>query len=58
MTGNHQDAEDVLQEASMNAYLSIPLVKTRLFRARLNLRDQLTDYFGKDRRNAMQTSRR
>ena len=38
--------------------ISIPLVKTRLFRARLNLRDQLTDYFGKDRRNAMQTSRR
>lgn len=38
--------------------ISIPLVKTRLFRARLNLRDQLTEYFGKDRRNAMQTSRR
>lgn len=38
--------------------ISIPLVKTRLFRARLNLRDQLTDYFGKERRNAMQTSRR
>jgi RNA polymerase sigma-70 factor (ECF subfamily) len=38
--------------------LSIPLVKTRLFRARLNLRNQLTEYFGKDKLYAMQTSRR
>jgi RNA polymerase sigma-70 factor, ECF subfamily len=38
--------------------ISIPLVKTRLFRARLNLRERLTEYFGKEKRNAMQTSRR
>jgi RNA polymerase sigma-70 factor (ECF subfamily) len=38
--------------------LSIPVVKTRLLRSRLKLREELTKYFGKDARNAMPTSRR
>jgi RNA polymerase sigma-70 factor (ECF subfamily) len=54
-----RDVEKFSTEETANLLgLSIPLVKTRLFRARLNLRDQLTEYFGKDKRNAMQTSRR
>jgi len=38
--------------------LTIPVVKTRLFRARLKLREELTRYFGKDARNAMPTGHR
>jgi len=38
--------------------VSIAVVKTRLLRSRLKLREQLTKYFGKDARNAMQTSHR
>jgi DNA-directed RNA polymerase specialized sigma24 family protein len=38
--------------------VSIPVVKTRLLRSRLKLREELTKYFGKDVRNAMPTSRR
>jgi hypothetical protein len=38
--------------------LSIPVIKTRLSRSRLTLREELTKYFGKDARNAMPTTRR
>ena len=38
--------------------LSIPVVKTRLLRSRLKLREELNKYFGKDARDAMPTSRR
>jgi len=34
------------------------VVKTRLLRSRLKLREELTKYFGKDARNAMPTSHR
>jgi len=47
-----------IEETAKLLGLTIPVVKTRLFRARLKLRDELTRYFGKDARNAMPTSRR
>ncbi len=47
-----------IEETATMLGLSIPVVKTRLLRSRLKLRDELTKYFGKDARNAMPTSRR
>jgi RNA polymerase sigma-70 factor (ECF subfamily) len=47
-----------IEETAKLLGLSIPVVKTRLLRSRLKLREELTKYFGKDARNAMPTSRR
>jgi RNA polymerase sigma-70 factor (ECF subfamily) len=47
-----------IEETATMLGLSIPVVKTRLLRSRLKLREELTKYFGKDARNAMPTSRR
>jgi RNA polymerase sigma-70 factor, ECF subfamily len=47
-----------IEETASLLGLSTPVVKTRLFRARLKLREELTRYFGKDARNAMPTSHR
>jgi RNA polymerase sigma-70 factor (ECF subfamily) len=38
--------------------LTVPVIKTRLLRSRLQLREELTKYFGKDARNAMPTGHR
>jgi RNA polymerase sigma-70 factor, ECF subfamily len=38
--------------------LTVPVIKTRLLRSRLKLREELTKYFGKDARNAMPTGHR
>jgi RNA polymerase sigma-70 factor (ECF subfamily) len=46
------------EETAAMLGVSIPVVKTRLLRSRLKLREELTKYFGKDARNAMPTSRR
>lgn len=47
-----------IEETAKMLGLSIPVVKTRLSRSRLKLREELTKYFGKDARNEMPTSRR
>jgi RNA polymerase sigma-70 factor (ECF subfamily) len=47
-----------IEETAKLLGLSISVVKTRLLRSRLKLREELTKYFGKDARNAMPTSRR
>ena len=47
-----------IEETAKLLGLSVPVVKTRLLRSRLKLREELTKYFGKDARNAMPTSRR
>ncbi len=47
-----------IEETAKLLGLTIPVVKTRLLRSRLKLREELTKYFGKDARNAMPTSRR
>jgi len=47
-----------IEETAKLLSLSIPVVKTRLLRSRLKLREELTKYFGKDARNAMPTSHR
>jgi RNA polymerase sigma-70 factor (ECF subfamily) len=47
-----------LEETATLLGLSIPVIKTRLSRSRLKLREELTRYFGKDARNAMPTTRR
>lgn len=47
-----------IEETAKMLGVSIPVVKTRLLRSRLKLREELTKYFGKDARNAMPTSRR
>ncbi len=47
-----------IEETAKLLGLSIPVVKTRLLRSRLKLREELTKYFGKDARNAMPTSHR
>ncbi len=47
-----------IEETAALLGLSTPVVKTRLYRARLKLREELTRYFGKDARNAMPTSHR
>lgn len=47
-----------IEETATMLGVSIPVVKTRLLRSRLRLREELTKYFGKDARNAMPTSRR
>jgi RNA polymerase sigma-70 factor (ECF subfamily) len=47
-----------IEETAKLLGLSIPVVKTRLSRSRLKLREELTKYFGKDARDAMPTSRR
>jgi RNA polymerase sigma-70 factor (ECF subfamily) len=47
-----------LEETATLLGLSIPVIKTRLSRSRLKLREELTKYFGKDARNAMPTTRR
>lgn len=47
-----------IEETAELLGLTIPVVKTRLLRSRLKLREELTKYFGKDARNAMPTSRR
>ncbi len=47
-----------IEETATLLGLTIPVVKTRLFRARLKLREELTKHFGKDAPNAMPTSRR
>jgi len=47
-----------IEETATMLGVSIPVVKTRLLRSRLKLREELTKYFGKDARNAMPTSRR
>src|SRR2546428_589311 len=45
ITQNREDAEDVLQETAEALELSVPAVKSRLLRARLQLRERLTRYF-------------
>jgi len=47
-----------IEETAKMLGVSIPVVKSRLLRSRLKLREELTKYFGKDARNAMPTSRR
>ena len=47
-----------IEETAKLLGLSIPVVKTRLLRSRLKLREELTKYFGKDARNAMPTNHR
>ncbi len=47
-----------IEETAKLLGLSMPVVKTRLLRSRLKLRNELTKYFGKDTRNAMQTGHR
>jgi RNA polymerase sigma-70 factor, ECF subfamily len=47
-----------IEETAKLLGLSIPVVKTRLLRSRLKLREELAKYFGKDARNAMPTSHR
>ena len=47
-----------IEETATMLGVSISMVKTRLLRSRLKLREELTKYFGKDARNAMPTSRR
>ena len=47
-----------IEETATMLGLSIPVVKTRLLRSRLKLREELTKYFGKDARNAMPTGHR
>jgi RNA polymerase sigma-70 factor (ECF subfamily) len=47
-----------IEETAAMLGLSIPVIKTRLLRSRLRLREELTKYFGKDARDAMPTSRR
>ena len=47
-----------IEETATMLGVSISMVKTRLLRSRLKLREELTKYFGKDARDAMPTSRR
>jgi len=47
-----------IEETARLLGLTIPVVKTRLLRSRLKLREELTKYFGKDARNAMPTGHR
>jgi RNA polymerase sigma-70 factor (ECF subfamily) len=47
-----------IEETARLLGLPIPVVKTRLLRSRLKLREELTKYFGKDARNAMPTAHR
>jgi RNA polymerase sigma-70 factor, ECF subfamily len=47
-----------IEETAKLLGLSMPMVKTRLFRSRLKLREELTKYFGKDTRNALPTGHR
>jgi RNA polymerase sigma-70 factor (ECF subfamily) len=47
-----------IEETATMLGLSVPVIKTRLLRSRLKLREELTKYFGKDACNAMPTSRR
>ena len=47
-----------IEETARLLGLPIPVVKTRLLRSRLKLREELTKYFGKDARNAMPTGHR
>jgi len=44
-----------IEETAKLLGLSIPVIKTRLLRSRLKLREELTKYFGRDTRNAMPT---
>jgi RNA polymerase sigma-70 factor (ECF subfamily) len=51
-----RDVEKFSIEETANLLgLSIPVIKTRLLRSRLKLREELTKYFGRDTRNAMPT---
>ena len=47
-----------IEETATMLGLSIPVIKTRLLRSRLKLREELTKYFGKDVHRAMPTSHR
>jgi RNA polymerase sigma-70 factor (ECF subfamily) len=47
-----------IEETAKMLGLSVPVIKTRLLRSRLKLREELTKHFGKDARNAMPTGHR
>ena len=47
-----------IEETATMLGLSIPVIKTRLLRSRLKLREELTKYFGRDIRHAMPTTHR